>query len=259
MTQAMALTAATIAVLMVSTWIVSVLLRNAGIVDIVWGFGFSVISIVLAVTLDGNDGRQTLVAVMTCTWGLRLAVHLGKRNIGKPEDWRYAAMRSRRRNFALSSLVTVFVVQGLIMFVVSLPVQWANADSSPGVGPIASMGVMLWIVGVLFEAVGDRQLARFKADPANAGLVMDRGLWSLTRHPNYFGDSVVWWGIWLVAAETGSGVFSVVGPVVMTWFLLRVSGVPMLERSMMKRRPGYADYVARTSAFFPRPPRHRAG
>ena len=259
MTEAMALTAATIAVLMVSTWIVSVLLRNAGIVDIVWGFGFSVISIVLAVTLDGNDGRQTLVAVMTCTWGLRLAVHLGKRNIGKPEDWRYAAMRSRRRNFALSSLVTVFVVQGLIMFVVSLPVQWANADSSPGVGPIASMGVMLWIVGVLFEAVGDRQLARFKADPANAGLVMDRGLWSLTRHPNYFGDSVVWWGIWLVAAETGSGVFSVVGPVVMTWFLLRVSGVPMLERSMMKRRPGYADYVARTSAFFPRPPRHRAG
>ena len=259
MTEAMALTAATIAVLMVSTWIVSVLLRNAGIVDIVWGFGFSVISIVLAVTLDGNDGRQTLVAVMTCTWGLRLAVHLGKRNIGKPEDWRYAAMRSRRRNFALSSLVTVFVVQGLIMFVVSLPVQWANADSSPGVGPIASMGVMLWIVGVLFEAVGDRQLARFKADPANAGLVMDRGLWSLTRHPNYFGDSVVWWGIWLVAAETGSGVFSVVGPIVMTWFLLRVSGVPMLERSMMKRRPGYADYVARTSAFFPRPPRHRAG
>ena len=255
MTEAALLTAVTITILMSATWIVSLMMRNAGIVDITWGLGFSVISLVLANGIDGDGGRQTLVAVMTCTWGLRLAVHLGKRNLGKPEDWRYAAMRSRRKNFALSSLLTVFLVQGIIMFVVSLPVQWANADSTPGVGPIASMGVMVWVVGLLFEAIGDWQLARFKADPANEGRVMDKGLWSLTRHPNYFGDSMVWWGIWIVAAETGSGVVSVIGPIVMTWFLLRVSGVPMLERSMMKRREGYADYVTRTSGFFPRPPR----
>lgn len=258
MGQAMILSAITIALLMTATWIVSVVLRNAGIVDIVWGLGFSVVSIVLAVFIDGNDGRQTLVAVLTCTWGLRLAVHLGMRNIGEPEDWRYAAMRTRQRNFAVRSLVTVFALQGVIMFVVSLPIQWASADSDPGVGPVASMGVMVWLVGILFEAVGDRQLARFKSDPANAGRVMDKGLWSLTRHPNYFGDSLVWWGIWIVAAETGSGAFSIVGPIVMTWFLVRVSGVPMLERSLMKRREGYADYVARTSAFIPRPPRRRA-
>lgn len=254
----MILTAITIAILMTSTWVVSLLLRNVGIVDVAWGLGFSLISLVLAFGIDGDSSRQTLVAVLTCTWGLRLTAHLGVRNIGKPEDWRYAAMRKRKKNFATSSLWTVFLFQGVIMFVVSLPVQWANADASPAVGPVASMGVMLWIVGFVFESVGDRQLARFKADPANTGKVMDKGLWSLTRHPNYFGDSVVWWGLWLVAAETGSGLLSFIGPVVMTWFLMRVSGVPMLERSMMKRREGYADYVARTSAFFPRPPRRAA-
>lgn len=252
---AMTLSAITIAILMVSTWMVSVALRNVGIVDIVWGLGFALVSLVLAIGLDGDNGRQTLVAVLVCAWGLRLTVHLGRRNIGHAEDWRYAAMRARKKNFAVSSLVTVFALQGIIMFVVSLPVQFSNADSSPGIGPVAVMGVLLWAVGIVFEAVGDWQLLRFKANPANEGRVLDTGLWSLTRHPNYFGDAVVWWGVWIVAAETGSGLLSIVGPILMTWFLMRVSGVPMLERSMMKRRPGYADYVARTSAFFPRPPK----
>jgi len=157
--------------------------------------------------------------------------------------------------FGLISLVTVFGLQGVLMWVVSLPVMFSNADTSPGVGPIAVMGVMVWLVGFGFESIGDWQLARFKANPANAGKVMDQGLWSLTRHPNYFGDALLWWGIGIAAAETGSGVIGLIGPAVMTFFLLRVSGVPMLERSLSRRREGWDDYVRRTSAFIPRPPK----
>jgi steroid 5-alpha reductase family enzyme len=193
---------------------------------------------------------------MVGVWGVRLGGYLAKRNIGHGEDWRYKAMRKKKGpKFGLISLMTVFGLQGLLMWIVSLPVQFGNADDTPGVGPIAVMGIIVWLVGLSFEAVGDMQLARFKKNPDNAGKVMDKGLWSLTRHPNYFGDALLWWGIGLVGAETGSGVIGLVGPLVMTVFLLRVSGVPMLERSLMKRREGYAEYVARTSGFIPRPPK----
>jgi steroid 5-alpha reductase family enzyme len=256
MGNAMLIAAITIAVVMVTTWIISLVIKNASIVDIVWGAGFAVTSWVLALTVDGNSGRQTLLAVMVGLWGMRLAIYLAKRNIGHGEDWRYKAMRKKKgKNFGIISLVTVFGLQGVLMWTVSLPVILGNADDSPGVGPIAVMGIMLWAVGLMFEAVGDYQLARFKKDPANATKVMDQGLWSLTRHPNYFGDALLWWGIGIVGAETGSGVFGFIGPVVMTFFLLKISGVPMLERSLSRRREGYADYVARTSGFIPRAPK----
>jgi steroid 5-alpha reductase family enzyme len=193
---------------------------------------------------------------MVGAWGLRLGGYLAKRNIGHGEDWRYKAMRKKKgARFGLISLVTVFGLQGVLMWVVSLPVMFGNSDATPGVGPLAVIGVMVWAVGLSFEAVGDWQLAKFKKDPNNAGKVMQTGLWSLTRHPNYFGDALLWWGIGIVGAETGTGVIGFIGPVVMTVFLLRVSGVPMLERSLMKRREGYAEYAARTSAFIPRPPK----
>ena len=193
---------------------------------------------------------------MVGLWGLRLGGYLAKRNIGHGEDFRYVLMRRKYGSkFPIISLFTVFGLQGVIMWTVSLPVQFASADDSPGVGPIAVMGIIVWLIGLAFETVGDWQLARFKADPANQGKVMDQGLWRLTRHPNYFGDAVMWWGVGIVAAETGSGVIGFIGPAVMTWFLMRVSGVPMLEKALHKRREGYAEYVARTSAFFPRPPR----
>jgi steroid 5-alpha reductase family enzyme len=256
MGSAMLIAATTIAVVMVATWIISLVIKNASIVDIVWGAGFAVTSWVLALTVDGNSGRQILLAVMVGLWGMRLALYLAKRNIGHGEDWRYKAMRKKKgKNFGIISLVTVFGLQGVLMWTVSLPVILGNADDSPGVGPIAVMGIMLWAVGLMFEAVGDYQLARFKKDPANATKVMDKGLWSLTRHPNYFGDALLWWGIGIVGAETGSGVFGFIGPIVMTFFLLKISGVPMLERSLSRRREGYADYVARTSGFIPRPPK----
>lgn len=252
----MLVSAITIACIMVCTWLVSVAIKNASIVDIIWGFGFAVNAIVLAATIDGDSTRQVLVAVLVGTWGFRLAAYLAKRNLGHGEDWRYKAMRKKKgAAFPIISLVTVFGLQGVLMFVVSLPVMYANADSSPGIGPIAVMGVMAWIVGFAFEAIGDAQLAKFKKDPANAGKVMNKGLWSLTRHPNYFGDSLMWWGVWVIAAETGSGVVSIIGPIVMTFFLLKVSGVPMLERSLAKRREGWDEYVATTSGFIPRPPK----
>ena len=256
MTEAMLVAAITILCIMVATWLLSLILKNASIVDIVWGLGFVITSWVLALTIDGDSTRQILLAVMVGAWGLRLGGYLAKRNIGHGEDWRYKAMRKKKgARFGLISLVTVFGLQGVLMWVVSLPVMFGNSDATPGVGPLAVIGVMVWAVGLSFEAVGDWQLAKFKKDPNNAGKVMQTGLWSLTRHPNYFGDALLWWGIGIVGAETGTGVVGFIGPVVMTVFLLRVSGVPMLERSLMKRREGYAEYAARTSAFIPRPPK----
>ena len=256
MADAMLVAAITILCIMVATWMLSLVLKNASIVDIVWGLGFAITSWVLAITIDGDNTRQILLAVMVGSWGLRLGGYLAKRNIGHGEDWRYKAMRKKKgARFGLISLVTVFGLQGVLMWVVSLPVMFGNSDATPGVGPLAVIGVMVWAVGLSFEAVGDWQLVQFKKDPNNAGKVMQTGLWSLTRHPNYFGDALLWWGIGIVGAETGSGVIGFIGPVVMTVFLLRVSGVPMLERSLMKRREGYSEYAARTSSFIPRPPK----
>jgi steroid 5-alpha reductase family enzyme len=256
-TTALVTAAITIAVVMVATWIVSVALKNASIVDIVWGAGFVAVAWTVALTVDGGlDARKTLIVAMTSVWGLRLAGYLGWRNHGKGEDYRYRAMRKRwGPRFPIISLGTVFVFQGLMMWLVSLPVQLGKADDTPELGVIALLGVIVWLVGLFFEVVGDAQLSRFKADPANAGTVMDRGLWRYTRHPNYFGDACVWWGIGLVAAETGSGAWGLVGSLAMTVLLRRVSGVTLLEKSLVKRRAGYTEYIARTSPFVPRPPR----
>ena len=253
---AMIAAAIAIVALMLTTWIVSVMIKNASIVDIVWGLGFVVVAWTVRLTVEGDTTRQNLIVVLVTLWGLRLALYLAKRNIGHGEDFRYVLMRRKHgARFPLVSLYTVFAFQGALMWVVSLPVQLGQADDGAPVGPLAVIGVFAWVVGFLFESVGDAQLARFKKDPANAGKVMDRGLWSLTRHPNYFGDAVQWWGIGIAAAEAGTAAIGLIGPAVMTFLLTRVSGVPMLEHSMAKRRPGYEDYVRRTSAFVPRPPR----
>jgi steroid 5-alpha reductase family enzyme len=253
-----ALTAAAIAiaVLMVGTWLVSVLRRDASIVDIVWGLGFVVVAWVVRLQGDTATDRQWLIVGLVTVWGLRLAVYLFWRNHGRPEDYRYRAMRKRYGpRFPLVSLVTVFGLQGVLMWTVSLPVQLGQVPDEPGLGWLAALGTLLWLIGFAFESIGDLQLARFKADPANDGRVMDRGLWRYTRHPNYFGDACAWWGIAIVAAESGLGAWGIVGAIVMTVLLLRVSGVALLERSLRKRKPEYQAYVARTSAFFPRPPK----
>jgi len=242
--------------LMVAVWLLSLVLGNASIVDIAWGFGFVVVAAVSAIVGDGNDERSTLLVVLVGIWGLRLSGYLLWRNWGEPEDFRYQSMRRRQGpKFPIKSLLTVFALQGAVMFIVSLPVQLAMTPTTPDLGVLAAIGVLLWAVGLFFETVGDVQLARFKAQPDNAGKVLQQGLWRFTRHPNYFGDFCVWWGIWLVTAESGDAAWAVIGPVLMSVMLLRVSGVPMLERSLTKRRPDYVDYITRTSAFFPRRPR----
>ena len=257
MGHAMLVAAIAIVVLMVGTWLLSLALKNASIVDIVWGLGFVMVAWVVRVSTDqGDDARQWILVAMTSVWGLRLAIYLFVRNHGGGEDFRYRAMRKKYGpRFGLISLATVFGLQGVLMFVVSLPVQLGQADDTPAVGVIAIIGIALWLVGLFFETVGDAQLAAFKRNPDNKGKVMNTGLWRYTRHPNYFGDACVWWGIGLVAAETGAGAWGLIGSAVMTYLLRRVSGVPMLEYSLKKRREGYTEYIAQTSPFFPRPPK----
>lgn len=253
---AMLAAAIAIAVLMLATWMLSLPLRNASIVDIVWGLGFVVVGWVVRLQGDTNETRQWVLVAMVSVWGLRLAGYLFWRNHGQAEDYRYRAMRKKwGARFPVISLVTVFALQGALMWIVSLPLQLGQVRDGDGIGVLAIVGIVVWAVGLFFESVGDIQLARFKADPANAGKVMDRGLWRYTRHPNYFGDACVWWGIGLVAAESGLGAWGLIGSAVMTVLLLKVSGVALLERSLHKRKPEYAAYAARTSAFFPRPPK----
>lgn len=254
---ALATAAITIAILMVATWLVSLAKKNASIVDIVWGLGFVLVAWTVRLRVDtGLPARQNLLVALTTIWGLRLAGYLFWRNHGKGEDYRYKAMRKHwGARFPLVSLGTVFGLQGVLMFLVSLGVQLGQTRATPELGLLAYLGVAVWAVGIFFEWVGDAQLAKFKADSSNAGKVMNRGLWKFTRHPNYFGDACVWWGIALVAAETTVGKWGLLGALVMTILLRRVSGVVLLEKSLSKRKEGYAEYVARTSAFVPRPPK----
>ena len=230
-------------------------LRNVSIVDIVWGLGFVLVAWVSFFLAATSGPSRWLLAVLTTIWGVRLSLHLAIRNIGKGEDKRYVAMRERAgSSFAYRSLLTVFGLQGLIMWVVSLPVQAGIGLSEPGWTWLHAAGLVLWVGGFCFEGIGDLQLARFKSDPSNAGKVMKTGLWRYTRHPNYFGDALLWWGYWVIAIGGGAA-WSVYGPVIMTWLLLKVSGVTLLERGLERSRPGYAEYVARTSAFIPWPPK----
>ena len=251
----LAINAGAIFVLVTGLWAVSVAVKDTSIIDIFWGFGFVVVAWVTFLVADGSDGYRWMLAVLTTLWGLRLTAHLANRNLGHGEDFRYAKMRERHgARWPLRSLWSVFWVQGILMWVVSLPVQGGQqlGDGSPGW--LAWIGVAVWAVGLFFETVGDLQLSRFIADPSNRGKVMDQGLWRYTRHPNYFGDFSVWWGIWLVALAAGAW-WTVVGPLVMSLLLIKVSGAGLLEKSLSKKREGYDEYVARTSGFFPLPPR----
>jgi steroid 5-alpha reductase family enzyme len=247
-----------VTVAMLGVWLLSLRLRDASIVDIFWGAGFAGISLVGLAFGAGDIERRALVATMTLLWGLRLAAHLFVRNRGEGEDGRYQAMRRRHGDrFGIVSLRTVFAFQGVLMLVVALPVVVAQSTIGSPIGALDVAGIALFACGLAFEAIGDVQLTRFKADPANAGLVMDRGLWAWTRHPNYFGDFLVWWAIFATAAGSALPwpLVAAVGPAVMAFLLMRVSGVPILERRMQRSRPGYAEYAKRTSSFFPRPPR----
>ena len=248
--------AVVIAGMMLAVWAISVAIRDAGIVDILWGFGFVVVAWVSLLVTDGHGVRAALLVAMATAWGLRLAIHLAFRNIGEEEDFRYQSMRRRAGDrFWLTSLVRVFGLQATAMWVMSLPLQLGISDADRGWTPLLVIGAAVFLVGFGFEAIGDWQLTRFKANPANAGQVMDRGLWRYSRHPNYFGDATAWWGIGLVAASTPIGIVGLIAPALITWILIQVSGVPMVEHRLNKTRPGYAEYIQRTSPFLPRRPK----
>jgi len=250
-------TAIAVVLLMLAVWGLSVWRRDASIVDIFWGLGFAMIAIVSYQIGGGYEPRARLSAALTVVWGLRLGIYLAWRNWGAGEDYRYQAMRRNiGERFWLVSLVTVFGLQGVLMWVISWPIQIAQAIPQPAaLGGFEFVGVALWMTGFAFESIGDWQLARFKSDPANRGRVMDRGLWRYTRHPNYFGDALLWWGLFLIALPVTHGGWTVISPMLMSTLLMRVSGVPLLERKLAKTRPEYADYVRRTSAFLPWPPK----
>lgn len=250
-----ALTALAVAAPLFALWIASLRLRDSSIVDIFWGAGFVIIAWVTLATTAHATARGILAVALTTLWGLRLTGYLAWRNIGKGEDARYAAMRAQHgAKWPVRSLFIVFGLQGALMWIISLPVQAAVRDAGAGaVGLLDLAGAAVCLLGVMFEGIGDLQLAFFKKDPSNRGKVMSRGLWRYTRHPNYFGDFLVWWGLFLVAAG-GGALWTVFSPALMSFLLLRVSGVTLLERSM-RSRPGYEDYVRRTSAFFPWPPK----
>jgi steroid 5-alpha reductase family enzyme len=235
-------------------WVIATLKRNAGLVDIFWSLFVLAGAAVHAAAATALSSRATLVLVLVTAWSLRLAAYLAARNWGAEEDRRYRAIRERNSpGFAWKSLYLVFGLQALLAWVVSAPLAAAIGSSAP-LGPLDALGAALAAFGIAYETLADAQLARFKSGPANAGRVMDRGLWRYSRHPNYFGEFCVWWGVYAIALGAG-GWWTVVSPALMSVLLLRVSGVALLEKDIASRRPSYRDYIARTNAFFPAPPR----
>ncbi len=245
--------------LMILLWLVSLALKDSSIVDIFWGAGFVITFWIATFLIPGNfPTRITLLGIITTIWGLRLSLYIFSRNAGKGEDFRYAAWRKEAGgNWWWRSFFKVFILQGFLMWLIAIPLL--AAQTGEAAGPLKCLdytGLALWLAGFIFEAGGDWQLARFKSNPENKGKLLNTGLWSLTRHPNYFGDAAQWWGFWLIAASAGA-LWSIFSPLIMTFLLMKVSGVVMLEKTLKDTKPGYADYVARTSAFFPWLPRKK--
>jgi steroid 5-alpha reductase family enzyme len=236
------------------TWLVSLPLRNVSIVDVLWGLMLFWAGVIYWLGADPRGPRLSYVIWLLLLWAARLAAYIAARNHGKGEDRRYQEIRARNApGFKWKSLYLVFWLQAVLAWVISLPLLGAFASIEP-IGWLDWLGIALWTIGFAFEAGGDWQLARFKRDPANAGRVMDRGLWRYTRHPNYFGEFCVWWGFYCIALAAGAW-WALPGPLLISFLLLRVSGVSLLEKDIGNRRPQYADYVLKTNAFFPAPPR----
>jgi steroid 5-alpha reductase family enzyme len=250
---------ALIALLAAGTWIASLVRRDVSLVDRMWSLMIAGPALVYAAQTSWASPRAFAVQVLVLAWGLRLAAYITWRNWGHGEDRRYQEIRARNQpNFAFKSLYLVFALQMVLAWIVSAPALAALAGTQD-FGALDVAGIAVALVGFLFEAIGDAQMAAFKRDAANKGQVMDRGLWRYTRHPNYFGEAAFWWGVWLIALAAGgvAAVWSVLSPLLMTALLLKVSGVAMLEKDIAERRPAYRDYIARTNAFVPGPPRRK--
>lgn len=244
---------------MTIVWLISIPLKDVSIVDLVWGMGFVVAAVTqFILTPEGYRTRQILLTGMVALWGLRLSIYLTWRKFvqHKGEDYRYKRIRERiGPSMWWRSWIIVFLLQGAIVSALSGVFLAVNINAQPAALTVFDLaGVALWGFGFFFESVGDFQLARFKSDPNNKGKVMDKGLWGLTRHPNYFGDACVWWGFYLLALSVPFGFLTIYGPIIMNFLLVRVSGVALLEKDLSKKRPEYAEYIRSVPAFIPRFP-----
>jgi len=250
---------AVILALIILLWLISLQLKNSSIVDIFWGTGFVITGwLYFILTPDGFLARRLLITTLVTIWGLRLSIHVLRRNWGKPEDFRYQKWREENGPaWWWKSFFQVFLLQGVLLWIISTPLLAAQLRPSPAHLTFFDFaGLAFWLKGFFFEAVGDYQLVRFKANPQNRGKVLDTGVWRYTRHPNYFGDAAQWWGYYLIALS-GGGWWSIFSPMLMTFLLVRVSGVALLEKSMAVK-PGYREYIERTSPFIPWFPRNKA-
>ncbi len=248
---------AALMVMMFAVWLLSLFKRDASVVDVFWGLGFVVVAWLTFLQADGYLGRKLLITLLTTLWGLRLALHILIRNWGHGEDRRYQAWRAQYgARFWWVSLFTVFGLQGVLLWAISLVLQVGQISAIPArLVMFDFIGALIWAGGFIFEAVADWQLYRFKADPENKGKVMKKGLWAYTRHPNYFGESLVWWGLFIITLATPGSTWVVISPLLITFLLVKVSGVTLLEKTIVDSRPEYADYIKSTSSFIPWFPR----
>lgn len=241
-----------IMVMMILLWLISIPIKNVSIVDIFWGLGFVLSASIFYVFADGNEVRKLLVLGLAGIWGIRLSIYLAWRNLGKGEDFRYQKFRQDYgpHRYWWVSFFQVFLLQGLLMWLVSAPLLGGQfySNSDPGLPDAA--GVLIWLIGFIFEAGGDFQLARFKSNPANRGKLLKTGLWRFTRHPNYFGDAAIWTGFGLISMGAGS-YLPVLGSVIMIVLIIKVSGVAMLEKTLLQTKPDYMEYARKTSSFIP--------
>lgn len=238
-------------VYMTFLFVIAVIKRDNSIVDIGWGIGFIIVALLTFFTTGSYMPRQIVITALVIAWGSRLSGHIYMRNKGKPEDFRYASWRKRwGKFFYIRSFFQIYMLQGLLLLIISVPVIIINACSCTGLLPLDLIGIAVWLFGFFFEAVGDQQLKAFLKDPKSRGKVMDKGLWKYTRHPNYFGEATMWWGIFLISMAPRYLWWNIISPLTITFLLLLVSGVPMLEKKMMKDRK-YREYARKTSKFFP--------
>jgi steroid 5-alpha reductase family enzyme len=242
--------------LYMTSWFIAAQVRGRNdIADVAWGLGFILVAIVSLVTGGVHSARGLLVSGLVLAWGIRLALHIHSRNRGKGEDPRYRKWREEWGEwFVLRSFLQVFMLQGILLLMVAMPVVFVNQAAAAPLGWLDLLGLAVWLCGFGFETIGDWQLLSFIRDPANKGKLMTRGLWRYTRHPNYFGEVTLWWGVWLMTLALPGGWLTIIGPLTITTLILKVSGIPMLEKPY-EDRADFQEYKLRTSAFFPLPPK----
>jgi steroid 5-alpha reductase family enzyme len=237
--------------LMTILWIISAVVRNVSIVDLFWGLGFVITAVFFFIKAEGNESRKTVLMTLVVIWGVRLSVYLTWRNAGKGEDFRYREFRRKygENRYWWISFFQTFMLQGLLMWIISAPLLGAQfSGQDKPIGILDYIGIILWIIGFIFESGGDFQLAVFKSNPSNKGKVLDTGFWKYTRHPNYFGDSAVWWGYGFLSLAAGS-YLPALGSVIMTVLIIKISGVALLEKSLTDQKPEYHEYIIKTISF----------